>query len=250
MSLSSDNDFLSSILLLAARSNSKCKLDSAAVLSDDASNVIAKPRKCGHPEKVRSDSEVEEVVEKPPRQKPGPKPRPKATKGREPVKKEKAPISDSESVEVVGKEKPAPHTSIHCPVAPEATSEGSQRLAIQATILFEDVLELIHETIGCVSVVQKLTLAYKLSTANQKSATINLRSVNDWDGLVTDAIVEEGSRCTAESAGTFNLIVTTSQRDRTRCSYIQLYDMASQWNVWRASRSCIDALEQPISLGT
>ncbi|KAJ6540646.1 hypothetical protein B0H19DRAFT_1381659 [Mycena capillaripes] len=185
MTLSSDDGLPSSISLPAARSKSKRISDSAAVLSDDASDVIAKPRKRGRPAKVRSDSEIEEVAEKPPRQKPGPKPRPKAVpKKGKPVKKKKAPVSDSESVEVVGKEKPAPSIVL---MVPEATSEGSQRLAIQATISFEDALELIHETIGCVSVVQKPTLAYKLSTANQKSATINLRTVNDWDGLVTDA---------------------------------------------------------------
>jgi hypothetical protein len=61
-------------------------------------------------------------------------------------------------------------------MVPEATSEGSQWLAIQATISFEDALELIHETIGCVSVVQK-------PTANQKSATTNLRTIDDWDGF-------------------------------------------------------------------
>lgn len=71
-------------------------------------------------------------------------------------------------------------------MVPEATSEGSQRLSIKTTMSFEDALELIHETIGCVSVVQKPTLAYKLSTAIQKSATINLRTENDWGGLVTD----------------------------------------------------------------
>jgi hypothetical protein len=71
-------------------------------------------------------------------------------------------------------------------MVPEATSEGSQRLSIETTMSFEDVLELIHETIGCVSVVQKPTLAYKLSTVGQKSAAINLRTENDWGGLVTD----------------------------------------------------------------
>ncbi|KAF7358133.1 hypothetical protein MVEN_00861400 [Mycena venus] len=68
----------------------------------------------------------------------------------------------------------------------EATSEGSQRLSIETVTSFEDTLKLIHETIGCVSVVQKPTLAYKLSTANQKSASINLRTNQDWEGLVTD----------------------------------------------------------------
>ncbi|KAJ7355350.1 hypothetical protein DFH08DRAFT_1052210, partial [Mycena albidolilacea] len=62
----------------------------------------------------------------------------------------------------------------------------SQRFPVHPTISFEDALELIHETIGCVSVVQKPTLAYKLSTAIQKSTAINLRTENDWSGLVTD----------------------------------------------------------------
>jgi hypothetical protein len=71
-------------------------------------------------------------------------------------------------------------------MVPEAGSEGSQRLSIQSTTSFEDTLELLHETIGCVSVAQKPTLGYKLSTANQKSAIINLRTDKDWEGLVTD----------------------------------------------------------------
>ncbi|KAJ7346310.1 hypothetical protein DFH08DRAFT_810142 [Mycena albidolilacea] len=71
-------------------------------------------------------------------------------------------------------------------MVPEATSEGRQRLPVHPMISFEDALELIHETIGCVSVVQKPTLAYKLSTAIQKSTAINLHTENDWSGLVTN----------------------------------------------------------------
>jgi hypothetical protein len=71
-------------------------------------------------------------------------------------------------------------------MVPEATSEASQCLSIKTTISFEDALKLIHETIGCVSMVQKPTFAYKLLTAIQKSATINLRTEKDWGGLVTD----------------------------------------------------------------
>ncbi|KAF8160542.1 hypothetical protein K438DRAFT_1985644 [Mycena galopus ATCC 62051] len=179
----SDDDLPSSIPLPDTRFNSKRKSGSA-LLSDDASDTIAKPaKKRGRPRKVRSDSEVEEVVEKPPRKKPGPEPKPKAVPKVKPAKKKKTPVSDSESVEMVEKEKPTPPIVL---MVPEATSEGSQRLSIQTTTSFEDALELIHETIGCVSVVQKPMLAYKLSTANQKSATIILRTDNDWDGLVTD----------------------------------------------------------------
>jgi hypothetical protein len=75
-------------------------------------------------------------------------------------------------------------------IVPEATSDGSQRLSIQSPMLFEDALELIHETIGCVGVAYKPTLGYKLSTANQKSATINLCTENDWSGLITDVMAK------------------------------------------------------------
>lgn len=71
-------------------------------------------------------------------------------------------------------------------MVPEAGSEGSQQLSIQSTTSFEDTFELIHKTIGCVSVAQKPTLGYKLSTANQKSAIINLWTDKDWEGLVMD----------------------------------------------------------------
>ncbi|KAJ7832875.1 hypothetical protein B0H14DRAFT_3871832 [Mycena olivaceomarginata] len=183
MGLLSDDELPASIPLPATQSNAKRKSDSALLSdSDDASDAIAKPKKRRRPAKVCSDSEVEEVVVKPPRQKPGPKPKPKTVpKKAKPAKKKKAPVSDSESVEM--EEKPPPPIVL---MVPEATSEGSQRLPVHPTISFEDALELIHETIGCVSVVQKPTLAYKLSTAIQKSAAINLRTENDWSGLVTD----------------------------------------------------------------
>jgi hypothetical protein len=79
MGLLSDDELPASIPLPATRSNAKRKSDSALLSdSDDASDAIAKPKKRGRLAKVRSDSEVEEVVVKPPRQKPGPKPKPMA----------------------------------------------------------------------------------------------------------------------------------------------------------------------------
>jgi hypothetical protein len=52
----------------------------SAFLSDDESDFIAEPakKKCGRPRKVCSDSEVEEVVQKAPKKKLGPKPKPRA----------------------------------------------------------------------------------------------------------------------------------------------------------------------------
>ncbi|KAJ6474919.1 hypothetical protein C8R45DRAFT_935453 [Mycena sanguinolenta] len=156
MATLSDDDLPSSIPPPPTGSKRK---SGSGVLSDDASYSAAKPakRKRGHRLKAQSDSESEEVVQKPPRKKPGPKP--KAVPKAKPARKSKAPISDVESVEIVKKEKPVPQSIVL--MVPEATSEGSQRLSIKTTMSFEDALELIHETIGCVS-------------------------VDDWGGLVTD----------------------------------------------------------------
>ncbi|KAJ7029558.1 hypothetical protein C8F04DRAFT_1116199 [Mycena alexandri] len=56
---------------------------------------------------------------------------------------------------------------------PAATSKGNQRV--------------MYETIGCVTIPRKPTLAYKLSTSNVKTPTINLQTDDDWSGLITDA---------------------------------------------------------------
>ncbi|KAJ7210059.1 hypothetical protein GGX14DRAFT_394859 [Mycena pura] len=138
---------------------SKRKLGSG-VLSDEGESAPEPPKKKrGHRQKTQSDSEVEEVVQKPPKKRPGPKPKRKT-------------VAKAKSARVIS----------HCLNGTRATFEGSQRLSIDTTMLFENALKLIHETIGCVSVVQKPTLAlsYKHATAIQKSTPINLRTENDW----------------------------------------------------------------------
>jgi hypothetical protein len=75
-------------------------------------------------------------------------------------------------------------------MVPEAATEGSQRVSLKPSISFEDAIELMHETIGCVSVGRKPTLAYKFSTANKNTTTINLRTKDDWEGLVTDVLAK------------------------------------------------------------
>ncbi|KAJ7803050.1 hypothetical protein B0H14DRAFT_2613705 [Mycena olivaceomarginata] len=76
----------------------------SAFLSDDESDFIAEPakKKCGRPQKVCSDSEVEEVVQKAPKKKLGPKPKPRAMPKVKQTKKKKTPVLDSESVEMEG----------------------------------------------------------------------------------------------------------------------------------------------------
>lgn len=73
---------------------------------------------------------------------------------------------------------------------PAAATEGSQRISLKSTVSFDDALEIMHETIGCVSVERKPTLAYKFSTANKNTTTINLRTEDDWDGLIDDAVAK------------------------------------------------------------
>ncbi|KAJ7934735.1 hypothetical protein B0H13DRAFT_2305511 [Mycena leptocephala] len=61
---------------------------------------------------------------------------------------------------------------------------------MKPTVSFEDALELIHETIGCVSVERKPALAYKCSMAKQNATKISLCTHTDWEGLVTDALAK------------------------------------------------------------
>ncbi|KAJ7824727.1 hypothetical protein B0H14DRAFT_2597008 [Mycena olivaceomarginata] len=180
---------------LAAHSLHSIESQTAISLSsdDDLPSSISLPAaRSNSKRKLDSAAEVRASSEGP-RQKPGPKPRPKV---------------------VPKKGKPVKTIVL---MVPEATSEGSQRLAIQATISFEDALELIHETIGCVSVVQK-------PTANQNPQQPIFALSTTGMVLVTDAIIEEGSRRAAESAGTS---FTAPRCDRTRCNYIQPYDTVS-----------------------
>ncbi|KAJ7819130.1 hypothetical protein B0H14DRAFT_2600852 [Mycena olivaceomarginata] len=69
---------------------------------------------------------------------------------------------------------------------PGASTEGNQRVALPSSHSFEDALEIMYETIGCVSVARKPTLAYKLSSAKEKAPTVNLSTDKDWSGLITD----------------------------------------------------------------
>ncbi|KAF8130939.1 hypothetical protein K438DRAFT_2133155 [Mycena galopus ATCC 62051] len=50
---------------------------------------------------------------------------------------------------------------------PGVAMEGNQHVPLPSSHLFEDALEVIYETIGCVSVTRKPILAYKLSPAQE-----------------------------------------------------------------------------------
>ncbi|KAJ7663360.1 hypothetical protein DFH06DRAFT_1324830 [Mycena polygramma] len=173
----------------------KAAASDSGVLSDDDSvprNVAAKKTR----QSRASPEEDEEPPAKPAKKKPGPKAKPKP-KEKAPAKPKAAPkkkqtkaVEDSDDdVEVAVKPKDKPARAIVLMV-PEATSEGSQRLSIQSSTGFEDALELIHETIGCVGLPRQPTLAYKLSTATKSAPAVNLRTQADWNGLLADVLAK------------------------------------------------------------
>ncbi|KAJ7847794.1 hypothetical protein B0H14DRAFT_3453499 [Mycena olivaceomarginata] len=95
--------------------------------------------------------------------------------------------SDEEDIEIVTPATVAPKIVF---MIPEAATEGNQRVSIKSSASFDDAIELMHETIGCVAVERKPTLAYKFSTANKTASTINLRTETDWEGLMTDVLAK------------------------------------------------------------
>ncbi|KAJ7133863.1 hypothetical protein C8R43DRAFT_956400 [Mycena crocata] len=129
------------------------------------------------PERIMlSDADSDDSDSPPPRKKPGRKPQPKA-KELEKKNKTKAKsktAEEPETIEIVF-------------MIPEAASTSNRRVPVQADTNFPDAIEIMHETIGCVSVARKPTLEYKFSTSNGKAPQISLRTVDDWKGLVTDA---------------------------------------------------------------
>ncbi|KAJ7693116.1 hypothetical protein B0H14DRAFT_2651489 [Mycena olivaceomarginata] len=122
-------------------SHSKRKSGSA-FLSDDESDFIAEPakKKCGRPRKVCSDSEVEEVVQKAPKKKLGPKPKPKPRAM--PKVKQRKSIKENTCLGLGerrdgGNEETGP-TYIYVSVS-----------ILPSSLQTNNTLELIHETIGC-----------------------------------------------------------------------------------------------------
>jgi hypothetical protein len=67
---------------------------------------------------------------------------------------------------------------------PQASSEGTQHENLTHSTTFEDALTVIHETLGCSSVVLKPALLYKLSNTPQKADAISLNSQADWEGCL------------------------------------------------------------------
>ncbi|KAJ7200189.1 hypothetical protein GGX14DRAFT_400871 [Mycena pura] len=168
----SDDEFPAAVLLRTTRSTKR----KSEVTSDTSDVDLAAPakKKPGPKPKVQpvkpsseNDSSDLRIEPKPARKKPGPKQQPKA----------KAVPKSRKLKKIVF-------------MIPEAATEGNQRVSVKSSTFFDDVVELMHETIGCVGVERKPTLAYKFSTAIKSASTINLRTNNDWEGLVADVLAK------------------------------------------------------------
>ncbi|TFK57817.1 hypothetical protein BDN72DRAFT_920417, partial [Pluteus cervinus] len=71
---------------------------------------------------------------------------------------------------------------------PRVAGNGTQRKSIKSTMPFNEVIGIIHETIGCTTVKVKPNLCYKLGSAPQKSNSISLSTSDDWNGLLLELL--------------------------------------------------------------
>ena len=60
--------------------------------------------------------------------------------------------------------------------------------------LYQEALEIIYDNIGCLGVVKKPELLYKLSTATAKAISILLNSEKDWKGFQKEVISQQKTK--------------------------------------------------------
>ncbi|KAJ7233354.1 hypothetical protein C8J57DRAFT_1532473 [Mycena rebaudengoi] len=191
---SDDEEFPASIPLPTRTTRStKWKSEVTSDISDADLAAPAKKKPGPKPkvQTVKPSSEVEsskpESEPKPAKKKLGPKSKRKGKPVPKPKKSKKDIKSDEEDIEIVTPVTVVPKIVF---MIPEATTEGNQRVSVKSSTSFDDSIELMHETIGCVGVERKPILAYKFSMANKTATTINLRTVDNWEGLVTDVLAK------------------------------------------------------------
>lgn len=75
---------------------------------------------------------------------------------------------------------------------PTASEEGAyQRVSIEPDMSYTDLLETIHEVVGCVTTTRKPLLSYRFSSSTAKSDAVMLSSQLDWDGCLEDLATAE-----------------------------------------------------------
>ena len=69
-----------------------------------------------------------------------------------------------------------------------SSTEGSQRVKLDPSTSYDELIENIYEIVGCSNVAKKLQLLYRLSNATAKSPAVNLGNDIDWEGCLEDVV--------------------------------------------------------------
>jgi hypothetical protein len=65
---------------------------------------------------------------------------------------------------------------------------------LKAVAAYQEALKIIYENIGCLDVIKKPELSYKLSTATAKAVSISLNSERDWEGFQKEVISQQKTK--------------------------------------------------------
>jgi hypothetical protein len=67
-----------------------------------------------------------------------------------------------------------------------SSTEGSQRVKLDPSTSYDELIENIYEIVGCSNVAKKPQLLYRLSNTTAKSPAVNLGNDVDWEGCLED----------------------------------------------------------------
>ena len=67
-------------------------------------------------------------------------------------------------------------------------TEGLQRVKLDPSTSYDELIENIYEIVGCSNVAKKPQLQYRLSNTTAKSPAVNLGNDVDWEGCLEDVV--------------------------------------------------------------
>jgi len=71
---------------------------------------------------------------------------------------------------------------------------SAQRVELKSVAPYREALEVIYDNIGCLDVLKKPELSYKLSTSTAKAVSISLNSERDWEGFQKEVISQQKTK--------------------------------------------------------
>lgn len=75
-----------------------------------------------------------------------------------------------------------------------AAAGSAQRVELKSVTPYREALEIIYDNIGCLEVIKKPELLYKLSNATVKAVSISLNSERDWKGFQKEVISQQKTK--------------------------------------------------------